>query len=106
MCIVSMVMDRYKDDWGRKNDYVPYVPDISEVNRLLEEIKKAKKHDDKHGLKDCEKPDLIEQMQKMIDRNEKILISLEKFLKNPGKIKIVEITPSRSSQPGDSGDHE
>ena len=92
MCVVSMIMDHYDDEWRRKltappPTWVPMVPytvpnsvphpaaptqqEIEEFRRLLE---RAREYDKKNNEPDCE---LVEKRQKILKLAEELGIKVD-----------------------------
>lgn len=67
MCVVSMVSDHYRDKWkdfGKQEGVTIPLSDWFEYQELK---RKAKEYDERNNQPHCEKPDIADWEQKILD---------------------------------------
>jgi hypothetical protein len=100
MCVVSATIDHYHKIWPTH----PYIPAIwpnpltpvepspwtikqEQIDTFVKEVTKARKQDIRDGLPDCEKPELLAWMQKLLDRFDVMERKVDDILNLPKKTK-------------------
>lgn len=86
MCVYSMIVDHYNNEWGRKRPQFPFPqPPLAfptnpppnppkpliteeELKRFMELLRRAKEYDEKNNQKDCEMESKKETLRKLAEQ--------------------------------------
>src|SRR6266550_1542594 len=98
MCSVSATIEDYRKDWFPNTPWYPSptpfqpatiplpqitpapLPSQIDINKFFKDLADAARRDVEDGQKDCEKPELVDLMQKLIDRVDNLHRSIEKTI--------------------------